>query len=118
VNENETGKSAIEPVAGSEFTLPCDTVIFATGQEKLVSFFESITGVTVENQRVKVNAQFQTGNPKVFAGGDCVNGGKEVVNAVAHGRDAARGIHEYLTGEHIPAKTSPAIREEQPCHAH
>jgi glutamate synthase (NADPH/NADH) small chain len=33
-----------------------------------------------------------TGNPKVFAGGDCVNGGKEVVNAVAEGRDAARHL--------------------------
>lgn len=118
VEGKEGAKSSIEPIAGSEFTLPCDTVIFATGQEKQVSFFESISGVTVENQKVKVNSQFQTGNPKIFAGGDCVNGGKEVVNAVAHGRDAARGIHEFLTGEHIPAKSSPAIREEQPCHAH
>ncbi len=31
-------------------------------------------------------------NPKVYAGGDCVNGGKEVVNAVADGRDAARAM--------------------------
>ena len=34
----------------------------------------------------------QTGNPKIFAGGDCINGGKEVVNAVADGRDAARAL--------------------------
>jgi NADPH-dependent glutamate synthase beta subunit-like oxidoreductase len=33
-----------------------------------------------------------TGNPKVFSGGDCVNGGKEVVNAVAEGRNAARHL--------------------------
>ena len=33
-----------------------------------------------------------TGNPQVFSGGDCVNGGKEVVNAVAEGRDAARHL--------------------------
>jgi len=33
-----------------------------------------------------------TGNPKVFSGGDCVNGGKEVVNAVADGRNAARHL--------------------------
>ena len=31
-------------------------------------------------------------NPKVFAGGDCINGGKEVVNAVADGRNAARTL--------------------------
>jgi len=34
-----------------------------------------------------------TGNAKVFSGGDCVNGGKEVVNAVADGRNAARLLH-------------------------
>ena len=34
-----------------------------------------------------------TGNPKVFAGGDAANGGKEVVNAAAEGRDAAVAIH-------------------------
>jgi glutamate synthase (NADPH/NADH) small chain len=34
----------------------------------------------------------------VFAGGDAANGGKEVVNAVAEGRDAAVAIHEMLAG--------------------
>jgi glutamate synthase (NADPH/NADH) small chain len=39
----------------------------------------------------------QTGNPKFFAGGDCVNGGREVVDAVAAGKRAARGILQWLT---------------------
>jgi glutamate synthase (NADPH/NADH) small chain len=39
-----------------------------------------------------------TGNPKVFAGGDAANGGKEVVNAAAEGRDAAVAIHTMLMG--------------------
>ena len=34
----------------------------------------------------------QTTNPKYFAGGDCVNGGREVVDAVAEGKRAALGI--------------------------
>ncbi len=38
----------------------------------------------------------QTGNPKVYAGGDCVNGGKEVVNAAQHGKLAARAITAAL----------------------
>jgi NADPH-dependent glutamate synthase beta subunit-like oxidoreductase len=38
-----------------------------------------------------------TDNPRYFAGGDCVNGGGEVVDAVAHGKKAALGIHEALT---------------------
>ena len=32
----------------------------------------------------------------VFAGGDCVNGGKEVVDAVQAGKDGAKAILEYL----------------------
>jgi len=98
-SKNEKGKSKteIKPVPGSEFTLSCDMVIMATGQEKLVEFYQSIKGVELDKGKVKVNQRFQTGNAKFFAGGDCINGGKEVVNAVADGRDAARGIDKYLT---------------------
>jgi NADH dehydrogenase FAD-containing subunit len=43
----------------------------------------------------------QTNLPKVFTGGDCANGGREVVNAVAEGKKAARGIHAFLANEKI-----------------
>ncbi len=96
--ENEIKNGQLQPISGTEFELPCDTVIFATGQEKQVSFFEQIEGVTLEKNKVLVNNQYQTTNPHYFAGGDCVNGGKEVVNAVAHGRDAARGMNHFMMG--------------------
>jgi len=38
----------------------------------------------------------RTANPRYFAGGDCVNGGGEVVDAVAHGKKAGLGIHQML----------------------
>lgn len=93
------GKPGIRPVPNSEFTLDCDMVILATGQEKQVDFYKGIPGLELEMGRVKIGLNYQTTNPKYFSGGDCVNGGKEVVNAVAHGRDAARGIDQYLMGE-------------------
>jgi len=37
-----------------------------------------------------------TSVPGLFAGGDCANGGKEVVNAVAEGKHAAHGIDRWL----------------------
>ncbi len=40
--------------------------------------------------------QFQTTNPKVFAGGDMVRGSDLVVTAVFEGREAAQGILQYL----------------------
>ena len=51
---------------------------------------------TARERHVIVNEQRQTGNAKYFAGGDCVNGGKEVVDAVAEGMAAARGIDAWL----------------------
>ena len=37
-------------------------------------------------------------HPKVFVGGDCANGGAEIVNAAADGVTAAKRIHEMLGG--------------------
>jgi dihydropyrimidine dehydrogenase (NAD+) subunit PreT len=50
---------------------------------------------------VVVNASTgQTSNPRYFAGGDCVNGGREVVDAVAEGQRAALGIARRLEEIH------------------
>jgi glutamate synthase (NADPH/NADH) small chain len=81
-------------VPGTEYDLPCDLVALAIGQAKLRSLASQFPGVVLDKRGcVAVDATTgATGNPKVFAGGDCANGGKEVVNAVAEGRDAARGL--------------------------
>lgn len=90
----------LKPIAGGDITLPAELVIKATGQEKLGDKLAVIPGLAVEKGRVKVNPDtHQTGNPKFFAGGDCVNGGKEVVNAAAEGKRAARGIDAYFRGD-------------------
>jgi dihydropyrimidine dehydrogenase (NAD+) subunit PreT len=59
---------------GSSFHLPCDMLIPAIGQAPVGSFLERCRG------------------PKYFSGGDCVNGGREVVDAVADGKRAALAI--------------------------
>ncbi len=87
-----------EPVAGSEHVIDADLVLLAVGQSKLGELVAGIDGVNVERGRVVTDAQGATGRPGVYAGGDCRNGGKEVVNAVAEGRDAATAIHAYLMG--------------------
>ncbi len=84
------------------FEIKCDQVIKAVGQQKMRSFFESVASVDVDEKgHVVVNEQMQTSNPKVFAGGDCANGGKEAVDASQMGKLAAMGIHEMLSGEKI-----------------
>jgi dihydropyrimidine dehydrogenase (NAD+) subunit PreT len=84
------------------FDIPCDMVIKATGQTKMRGFFETVAGVAIdENGRVVVNEQMQTSNPKIFAGGDCANGGAEAVDAAQMGKLAAQGIHFILTGDNV-----------------
>jgi len=85
------------PLPGQNFTLPADLVVRATGQEKLAELLGGIRSLTLERGRVKADPlTHQTSHPKYFAGGDCVNGGKEVVNAAAEGKRAAHGIDAYL----------------------
>lgn len=83
---------------GSEFTIECDLVIPAIGQSPLVDLLSRVRGVQTERRRVVVDRRTgQTTNPKYFAGGDCVNGGREVVDAVADGKRAALGIADWLS---------------------
>lgn len=85
------------PVAGSEFTIECDVVIPAIGQLPLLELLSQARGVAMDHGRVVIDRiTGQTANPKYFAGGDCVNGGREVVDAVADGKRAALGIAAYL----------------------
>lgn len=83
-----------KPIAGTEHDMPCDFVALAIGQSKLLELARHIDGVALDAKgNIAADpATGETGNPKVFAGGDCINGGKEVVNAVADGRNAARAL--------------------------
>ncbi len=83
-------------VPGTEHVVPADLVLLAIGQSKLGSLVAGIPGVATDRGRIVTTAGGRTGHPRVFAGGDCANGGKEVVNAAAEGRDAAFAIHEQI----------------------
>lgn len=96
-DRNEKGKREINVVPNSEFIIPVDMVIKAVGQNINSTFISKVEGVEIEKGKVIVDAEtYQTGNRKVFAGGDCINGGKEVVNAAYDGKMAAQGIDKFL----------------------
>lgn len=83
------------------FEIACDMVVKAIGQQKQIPFLQNIGIEFDEKGRVAVNELMQTSNPKIFAGGDCVNGGAEAVDASQMGKLAAQGIHESLSGEKV-----------------
>lgn len=91
---DHTGKPAPIPT-GETIRLEADMVIKATGQkpfEELVSHY----GIENKKGRALVDENHSTSISKVFAGGDCVNGGKEVVDAVQAGKEAAAGILAFI----------------------
>ena len=80
---------------GETITLAVDMVIKAAGQvpyEELVSHNQ----LDHWNGKVAINSTCETNLPGVFAGGDCVNGGKEVVDAVQAGKDGAKAILRFI----------------------
>ncbi len=101
-----SGRRKPGPVQGSNFFIACDMVIPAIGQSRFLDFLAKFRGIELSNGAVVADAKTgQTANPRYYAGGDCVNGGREVVDAVAEGKRAAQGIASYL--EAHPGNTSP-----------
>jgi dihydropyrimidine dehydrogenase (NAD+) subunit PreT len=97
--ESGDGRAAgkVTPIPGSEFTLDVDMVVGAIGQKPVTEILRGVPEIEVRpDGTVTVSPEHQTGHPKYFAGGDCVNGGKEVVDAVAEGMAAARGMDAWL----------------------
>jgi glutamate synthase (NADPH/NADH) small chain len=95
------GNGKLQTVPGSEFIEPFDMVITAIGEEKKAALLKRLFPTLKLHPKGMVLREEETGAtnlPKVFAGGDCANGGREVVNAVAEGKKAARGIHAFLAG--------------------
>ena len=78
------------PILNSQYSIECDLVVPAIGQSPFTQLVGDLRGVDVRNGRVVAElATGRTGNPRYFAGGDCVNGGREVVDAVAAGKRSA-----------------------------
>jgi dihydropyrimidine dehydrogenase (NAD+) subunit PreT len=103
------GKLAVIP--GTKFTEPYDMVIKAVGQEKQVALLRKLLPKLELDKRGAIKYDFASGRtnlPNIFAGGDCANGGREVVNAVAEGKRAARGIHAFLSGQTVSGPIQPS----------
>jgi dihydropyrimidine dehydrogenase (NAD+) subunit PreT len=85
---------------GDTLTLEVDMVIKAAGQ---MPFDNLVNTASLANDRGRIAATDSSTNiPGVFAGGDCVNGGKEVVDAVQAGKDGAAAILHYFQNNPIP----------------
>jgi glutamate synthase (NADPH/NADH) small chain len=92
VQVNEVDRSLL-PAPDSEYVIECDYIIPAIGQSPFAQLVQELRRIELRNGIIVTDPETcQTGNPRYFAGGDCANGGREVVDAVADGKRAARAI--------------------------
>ncbi len=103
-NDKITGVE-FQDARACELILPADRVIVAIGQTKNFSIAKALGLLQHQDGRLKANADtLETSRPQIFAGGDAVNGGKEVVNAAADGKRAAWGIQRaFFPDQAIPS---------------
>ncbi len=101
-----SGRRRPVPKKGSEFTLDCDFVISAIGQE---ADLKGIENGDSEDEEVELSkwhtiiaaeGSFNTNRPGVFAGGDVVTGPADAIDAIAAGRMAAYAIQRYIETGH------------------
>ena len=111
---DETGRPAMTEVPGTEFALDADLVLLALGflHPERAGMLEEL-GVELDGRgNVETDESMMTSVPGVFAAGDMSRGQSLVVWAMAEGREAARGIDQYLMGRtSLPrsASTVPAL---------
>ena len=74
-------------------------IVKALGQESLWELLKALPGLKIERgQVVTEKATGATSIPRLYAGGDCIRGGGEIVDAVQDGKVAAAGIHSQVSG--------------------
>ena len=94
-----SGRRRPVEVPGSEFDMEVDMVIMSLGTSPNPLISSTTKGLEVDRRKCIVATEDvgATSKPGVFAGGDAVTGAATVILAMGAGKDAARGIHEYLS---------------------
>jgi len=89
-----SGEQRSQPVPGSNFMLPADTLLTALGEEPDLEFLPS--EITRKGYVVKVDEFGRTNHPGFFAGGDITGEARTVAHSLGSGKRAAIGIDRYL----------------------
>jgi glutamate synthase (NADPH) small chain len=91
----------MKPLAGTEFELPAELVLLATGFVHPVheGMVQSLSLALDPHGNVKADTvAYQSSNPKIFACGDMRRGQSLVVWAIREGRQAAHSVDKFLMG--------------------
>lgn len=97
---DSSGRPSPVPIPGSEYQVPCDTLVAAIGQGPNPTLQKATPQLITHRGKIKIDEFGQTSLPMVFAGGDVVRGGSTVILAMKDGRAAAEAIDRALREKH------------------
>ncbi len=95
---DESGRRRPIPIEGSEFSIECDLVVVAIGNDPNPLLPRAVPGLKMGRKgTIEIDpATGQTSMKGIFAGGDIATGAATVIEAMGAGKAAARGINIYL----------------------
>ncbi len=94
-------------------TIEADACVLAIGQRADLAFLRERDGVALTpGGTIKIDpATLATSAPGIYAGGDVAFGPRNLIEAVANGKRAARSIHEYLSADRSTVETVVDVHE-------
>lgn len=96
--DRATGQVTEVAEEGSQMVIPCDSVVFATGQYTGLQDYENF-GIELNGRGYPVVDGFQTSEDGIFAAGDAITGISFVIKAIQQGREVTAEIDRYLGGD-------------------
>ncbi|SCK31497.1 NADPH-dependent glutamate synthase beta chain [Variovorax sp. HW608] len=106
---DDQGNRKLVPTGEPDAFFECDEVLVAVGQENAFPWIERDCGIEFDKWGLPKleKTSFQSTVPNVFFGGDAAFGPKNIIEAVAHGHDAAVSIDKLLHGEPVTHRPAP-----------
>lgn len=97
---DESGRRRPVEIEGSEFEIPADVILLATGQFPKTDFIdkELYKKLVGDDEWLLSGAGQKTAMEKIFAAGDFATGAATLIEAIAHGKGAALDVDTYLMG--------------------
>ena len=96
--DRATGKVTEVAEEGSQMVIPCDSVVFATGQYTGLQDYADF-GIELNGRGYPVMDGFKTSGDGIFAAGDAITGISFVIKAIQQGREVTAEIDRYLGGD-------------------
>lgn len=95
-----SGRRRPVEIPGTEFDIPADTVLLATGQFPNTAWIDATlkTELVAEDQWLKSGTAYATLQDRIFVAGDFATGASSLIQAIGHAKECVRAVDQFLMG--------------------